>query len=530
MWGENGMAIRLRHIPSVDSPTRLEVACKLWSAVAKGPVNMTGSPLADYHQGLKEVSIPTLSRRTVARMMLLAAVDTLGVSFAFVVASFAMLPKDNPVFLSFLYSQLPFAAIFLAAWFIAALRENLFVSQRKESLLYPMIGVTKAVVVSLVLTGFATAFVTQNRSEPLFLGYFGVAAWVFIGLVRTALRMSIWTFREWGYNPRHVVVIGANPRTKLLLDEVIRHTRYGYKIVGIIEDDPLRVEMLREYKLPYLGGFRSLERLLTERVIDEVHVCLPVRSSYELIQSIAHLCVGIGVPVRLVADLFPLRLATSRAFRMGEIPMLSLSTVSESGMQLGFKRLLDLVVSLLLLIGLSPFFLLIALLIKLGSPGPVFFSQERVGVNQRRFRIHKFRSMAAGAEDQRKRLEALNEADGPVFKIREDPRVTRVGRFIRKYSIDEFPQIINVLKGEMSLVGPRPPIPAEVEQYTWDQRRRLSVKPGMTGLWQVSGRSDLSFKEWVELDLQYIDSWSIWKDFTILMKTFRVVIEGRGAA
>jgi exopolysaccharide biosynthesis polyprenyl glycosylphosphotransferase len=491
---------------------------------------MTGSPLADYHHGLKEVSMPALSRRTVVRTLLLAGVDTLGVSFAVVVASFLMRPQDDLAFAGFLYFQLPFAVLFLAAWFAAAFRENLFASQRKESLLYPMIGVTKAVVVSLVLTGFATAFVTQNRPAPLFLVSFGIAAWIFIALARMALQMSIWTFREWGYNPRHVVVIGANPRTKLLLDEVIHHARYGYHIVGIIEDDPQRVEMLREYKLPYLGGFRSLERLLTERVIDEVHVCLPVRSSYELIQSIAYLCVGIGVPVRLVADLFPLRLATSRAFRMGEIPMLSLSTISESGVQLGFKRLLDLAVSSTLLIGLSPFFLLIALLIKLDTPGPVFFLQERVGVNQRRFKIYKFRSMMANAENQRNALEGLNEADGPVFKIREDPRVTRVGRFIRKYSIDEFPQLINVLKGEMSLVGPRPPIPAEVEQYTWDQRRRLSVKPGMTGLWQVSGRSDLSFKEWVELDLQYIDSWSIWKDFTILMKTFRVVIGGRGAA
>jgi len=300
--------------------------------------------------------------------------------------------------------------------------------------------------------------------------------------------------------------------------------------LGVVEDDAQRVETLRGYNLPHLGAFRELEHLLTEQVIDEGHVCLPVRSSYELIQSIAHLCVGVGVPVRLVADLFPLRLATSRAFRMGQIPMLSLSTVPESAGQLAIKRLLDIAVSLSLLMGLSPFFLLIAVLIKLETRGPVFFLQERVGVNQRRFKIYKFRSMVADAEDQRKRLDALNEADGPVFKIRNDPRITRVGRFIRKYSIDELPQLINVLNGEMSLVGPRPPIPAEVEQYTWDQRRRLSVKPGMTGLWQVSGRSDLSFKEWVELDLQYIDSWSIWEDFMILLKTFRVVIEGRGAA
>ncbi|HOV73227.1 MAG TPA: sugar transferase [Candidatus Hydrogenedentes bacterium] len=472
--------------------------------------------------------MPALSRHAVTRTALLAVTDTGAVLLAVLAA--ITLTQTGGTLLERIFSQLPFVAIFLAAWFAAAFHEDLFASQRKEHLIYPLIGISKAVVMAFIFAGFATAFLTQYRPTPPFLVSFGVAAWLFIGGARIGLRIAIWTFRKWGFNPRNVLIVGANPRTKHLLDEVMRHARYGYRVLGIVEDDPQRVETLREYNLPHLGEFRALERLLTEQVVDEVHVCLPVRSSYELIQSIAHLCVGVGVPVRLVADLFPLRLATSRAFRMGKIPMLSLSTVPESTAQLAFKRLLDIVVSLSLLIGLSPFFLLVAILIKLESPGPVFFLQERVGMNQRRFKIYKFRSMVADAEEQRKNLETLNEADGPVFKIRNDPRITRVGRFIRKYSIDELPQLINVLRGEMSLVGPRPPIPAEVEQYTWDQRRRLSVKPGMTGLWQVSGRSDLSFKEWVELDLRYIDSWSIWEDFAILLKTFRVVIEGRGAA
>jgi len=210
---------------------------------------------------------------------------------------------------------------------------------------------------------------------------------------------------------------------------------------------------------------------------------------------------------------------------------LSLSTIPEAQAQLAFKRLFDFVVSSLLILMLLPvLFIPLAILIKLESKGPVFFLQERVGQNQRRFKMIKFRSMVANAEELRAALEAMNEADGPVFKIRKDPRITRIGGFIRKYSVDEFPQLFNVWMGQMSLVGPRPPIPAEVEEYTWSQRRRLSVRPGMTGLWQVSGRSDVGFEEWVELDLTYIDNWSVMQDVMILLKTFGAVVRGRGAA
>ena len=173
---------------------------------------------------------------------------------------------------------------------------------------------------------------------------------------------------------------------------------------------------------------------------------------------------------------------------------------------------------------------MIGLLIKLDSRGPVFFFQERIGQNQRRFRMVKFRTMVPNAEELKKELEALNEADGPVFKIRNDPRLTRIGGFMRKHSIDEFPQLFNVWIGQMSLVGPRPPVLPEVVKYTWAQRRRLSVRPGMTGLWQVSGRSDVGFEEWVGLDLEYIDTWSLWGDLVILFKTFKEVFYGRGAA
>ena len=209
---------------------------------------------------------------------------------------------------------------------------------------------------------------------------------------------------------------------------------------------------------------------------------------------------------------------------------MSLSTTPETHGQLLVKRLIDFSVSSLGLLAVGWWlFPIVAALIKLESRGPVFFKQERVGQNGRRFHIYKFRSMVADAEQRKKELEALNEADGPVFKMRRDPRVTRVGSFLRKTSIDELPQLINVWLGHMSLVGPRPPIPSEVEQYSWEQRRRLSVRPGLTGLQQVSGRSDVSFDDWVAMDLAYIDEWSLMTDLQIMLLTVRVVLLGKGA-
>ncbi len=270
--------------------------------------------------------------------------------------------------------------------------------------------------------------------------------------------------------------------------------------------------------------------MLAEQNIKEVYISLPVRSHYEVIQQVANLCEGEGVRVHLIADLFPLRIATSRLMHLEDIPLLSLSTIPEAQGKMLLKRVVDFVYSSILIAALSPLMLLLAICVKLDSRGPVIFRQERVGQNQRRFKMLKFRSMIVDAEEMREELEALNEADGPVFKMAKDPRVTRSGAIMRKYSLDEFPQLFNVWRGEMSLVGPRPPIPAEVEAYTWNQRRRLSVKPGMTGLWQVSGRNEVGFTEWVEMDLEYIDNWSNFQDFLILLRTFKAVFAGRGAS
>ncbi len=495
---------------------------------------MTGSQLAYGTRGAARerggVRIPV--PHTVDSILLKAAVFALDIACVFVaaaIASYLTAPALDHLWARFL-AHLTYPVLFAVTWTGASLHEQLFTSIRKQGIGYLWLSISKAVVLSLVFSGFAAALVTGHMAEPAFVINFGLASLILISLLRGVVSVVLWSIHKRGFHARHIVIVGANPRTRRLVETIQAHKRFGYQLVGLIESDPARAETMKALGVPHLGDLDELERVLTERVVDEVHVCLPVRSCYESIQSIAHLCVGVGVPVRLVADLFPLRLATSRVYNLADIPMLSLSTIPESSLWLGVKRAIDVAASAAGLILLSPLLLVTAVLIKLDSKGPVLYAQERVGMNQRRFRMLKFRSMVADAEQKKAGLKHLNEAEGPVFKIRNDPRVTRVGRFIRKFSIDELPQLFNVLKGEMSLVGPRPPLPDEVARYTWDQRRRLSVKPGVTGLWQVSGRSEVSFVEWVDMDLSYIDHWSLWNDFVILFRTVGAVFTGRGAA
>ena len=422
-----------------------------------------------------------------------------------------------------------YLAVFLCAWPFAANACGLFNSQRREELGRVARDVAAAMAITIVVVGFVIAFLTPMGVERAFLWWFAGYGLVALAVWRMALQFVLRQVRARGYNTRRVLVVGANLRVKHLVHVLENNPQFGYQLVGVLEDEPERCQMLEGMELPYLGKFDQLERVLANDVVDEVYIGLPVRSRYETIQRLTYLCEGVGVNVRLIADLFPLRLATSRFVRVDDVPVLSLSSVPENVAQIVLQRATDIFGSLTALLLFSPVLMLTALAIRIDSPGPIFFLQERVGQNQRRFKMVKFRSMVRDAEARRGNLDADNEVDGPVFKMRHDPRITRVGRFIRRYSIDELPQLFNVLKGDMSLVGPRPPLPAEVSQYAWAQRRRLSIKPGMTGLSQVRGRSDLSFRETVDLDLEYIDRWSLLLVFRILLATIPAVLRGRGA-
>lgn len=463
---------------------------------------------------------------------LMLAVDSACVLAAGAIASRLTTPEASQEhFLDILSSHRLYFLAFVIVWYLAAGDQRLFASHRSDRLTVQMLGIVKALVVSIAVTAVLMMFISRQGVDRQFLIYFALAAAAILLTVRMSLRLFLWSIRRRGYNFRQILIIGGNPRAEHLVDVMENHTQYGYHLVGLLDDESERAAYLEKHHIPYLGPVRELENVLLKQVVDEVYICLPVRKYYTEITSVAHLCEGVGVSVRMIADLIPLRVATRQIHQLEDIPVLSLSTIPEAFAQLALKRGIDMLVSGAFLITVAWWlFPLVALIIKLDSKGPVFFLQDRVGLNQRRFKCIKFRSMVVNAEELKAKLAEQNEADGPVFKMRRDPRMTRVGRWIRKFSIDEMPQIVNVFLGDMSLVGPRPPVPAEVEKYTWDQRRRLSVRPGITGLQQVSGRSDVDFNDWVELDLAYIDNWSLMEDIRILFRTFQVVIQAKGAA
>jgi exopolysaccharide biosynthesis polyprenyl glycosylphosphotransferase len=279
-----------------------------------------------------------------------------------------------------------------------------------------------------------------------------------------------------------------------------------------------------------LGTLEEFEALLMHRSVDEVLIALPVKSRYAEIQHVIRTCESVGVRARYLADVFQ----TARLDRHADRPEEGLAiarTVAPEDYRKVVKRAIDVLGAGLGLIVLSPLLLATAVAVRLSSEGPIIFAQERYGFSRRRFRMYKFRTMVAGAEEQQDSLEQLNEASGPVFKIQRDPRVTRIGYVLRKYSLDELPQLLNVLRGDMSLVGPRPLPIRDVHRFTEGAlMRRFSIRPGLTCLWQIGGRNNVSFDQWISLDLQYIDQWSLLLDCKILLRTIPVVLKGTGAA
>ena len=332
--------------------------------------------------------------------------------------------------------------------------------------------------------------------------------------------------RSRGYNFHNILIVGTGRRAQEFLSLALRHKEWGYRIVGFLDKDPKMVEKgVSGY--PVLGSLDDFPKILESTVIDEVVFVVP-RAWLPVIEKCILYCEAVGVPATLATDFFDLEIASGVPKELDGFTYLTFETSRLKDTELVIKRAVDLFVSGAVLILCLPLFILIALAIKLDSRGPVFFRQTRSGFNGRKFNLYKFRSMVVDAEARLEELKRHNEMSGPVFKMTNDPRLTRMGRFLRKTSLDEFPQFWNVFRGHMSLVGPRPPLPSEVNQYEPWQRRRLSMKPGITCIWQVSGRNKISFEDWMKLDLQYIDRWSLWLDLKILLLTVRAVLAQTG--
>jgi exopolysaccharide biosynthesis polyprenyl glycosylphosphotransferase len=350
-------------------------------------------------------------------------------------------------------------------------------------------------------------------------------------LVLVAIRLGVvWYFHRAlgrGEHFRRVLIIGTGARARRAT-EMLLQSEWGIRIVGHLDPDPTLVGT-RVHAASVLGSLGDIGSVLKEHVIDEVILAIP-RGMIPDVDKIARACEEEGVTFSMMADVFDVRVARMRLVALGPIPLLTLESVAQDEWTLLVKRGMDLVLVVAVLPLLLPVMGLIALAIKVDSHGPVFFTQERVGLHKRRFRMLKFRTMVDGAERLQARFEHLNEAKGPIFKIANDPRITRVGRFLRRSSLDELPQMFHVLTGKMSLVGPRPMSLRDVDRFDQGiQRKRFSVKPGLTCLWQISGRSGLPFSRWLELDLVYIQHWSLGLDIRILFKTIPAVLRGRGA-
>ncbi len=357
-----------------------------------------------------------------------------------------------------------------------------------------------------------------------FVALFATYAWVLLCLFRlNAARVIGAVRREFG-TAHFVMVVGCGENARRLGEALERSSDYGIRLIGFLDDEPGEITLSRVYPQHALS---DLSTLLRRQVIDEIIFAVD-SSRLGAMEEVFLRCDEEGVRTRVAVDFFPHVNSQVYLDRLGPTPLLTFSAAPHDEIRLLVKRGTDVVLAAAALVLLFPILLLIALLIRLTSPGPAIFRQERCGLNGRRFVFYKFRSMCDNAEEMKASLAHLSHKS-TAFKIRDDPRLTALGRFLRKFSIDEWPQLWNVLKGDMSLVGPRPAVPEEVELYQTWQRRRLRMRPGLTCLWAVKGRDALDFDTWMKMDMQYIDNWSLALDWKIILRTIPRVLTGRGA-
>jgi exopolysaccharide biosynthesis polyprenyl glycosylphosphotransferase len=472
-----------------------------------------------------------LSRRWWSGWLELLA-DVILINLAFVAAYYLRYRLElfsplDPVFDNPLSAYLPFQVLLTVLLVFTFRAEGLYLARRGRSWLDEMYRVGNGVTTSIFILWAITFAARPLVYSRLMFGYAAVLIVVFLGLARAVRRAAAARLRTHGHYLDRTLIVGAGEVGRAVLRTIIARPDLGYRAVGFLDNDtadngadigPVRA----------LGRLDQIGPVLKREQISEVIITLPW-SEHLRILDLVRTCERLGVRARVVPDLFQLSLNRVDLDDLGGIPVIGIKEATIPRWGRVAKRAVDLALTTL---GLAPTLFagaLIALAIKLDSPGPVLFRQMRVGMGGRPFAIYKFRSMRPGAEREQAALAQHNEATGPLFKMRNDPRLTRLGAFLRRSSLDELPQIINVLRGEMSLVGPRPNIPAEVEQYKPWQRQRLEVPPGLTGLWQVSGRSDLSFDEMCLLDIYYIENWSLKLDLMILARTVPRVLGGAGA-
>ena len=380
-----------------------------------------------------------------------------------------------------------------------------------------------ALIFAAIIIGLLFAVKNTGASRAVLVVLFPLLA---IGglATRLVLRRVLIALRKGGRNTRFLLILGTTPESQAFADLVEGHQSLGLQVSGHLSQGAVEGSAVTR---PVLGTLDEIEDILHSRVVDEVAICLPV-TEWPRIDEIVRLCEEEGKIVRIPMYLLGHPISAGKVEELGGVPIYSFLSGPDRVVGLLAKRGLDVIAGTILAAVMTPLMLVISAWIKLDSPGPVTFRQWRVGLHGRPFEVWKFRTMAAGSEMRLEELRDQNEIRGNAFKMTSDPRATRAGRWLRRTSLDELPQLLNVLRGEMSLVGPRPPLPDEVARYDVWHRRRLSMRPGMTGLWQVTARGEPEFDRWVEADLEYIDRWSFWLDLQIILRTIPVVLRLRG--
>lgn len=425
--------------------------------------------------------------------------------------------------------------LIIISWYTAFKWMDVYVPYRAKPFSYFFTAIIKGDLLGMIFVCIAMYAMHIQGVSRLLMGIFLILNISLLALSRFIIFKTLERLRTDGFNTRSVLIVGSKERAKEVIRAIEKYKSSGYRVAGCFDVDEKLIGRVVQNGHKVIGLVRDLEDYLRHNIVDELIFAMPLKLIKKGDRYLA-LAEGMGIKVRIIPDweihylMYRPNIATIHfeSF-LGVYNMTLQSTPTNEGKIL-LKTVFDYLSAVILTLLLLPVFAAIAVAIKWASEGPVFYTQERLGMNGRKFNFYKFRTMVNNADEIRKELEDKNEMDGPVFKIKEDPRIIPgIGHFLRKTSLDELPQLLNVLKGEMCLVGPRPPIPKEVDEYSVWHRRRLSMKPGMTCLWQIApNRNDLSFDEWMKMDLKYIDTWSLFNDIKILFLTARAVVTRSG--
>ena len=424
-------------------------------------------------------------------------------------------------------AYLPFALLFTVLMLLTFRMDQVYKRWPGRQWLDQVYRIINATAKSTVVMLAVTFMLQPLQYSRLLLVESGVVAVLLLALSRTIQDTIIGRLHARGIGVQRTIIVGAGEIGRTVMRTIVARPGLGYQIVGFVDDNPEKGNS-DIGRFPGLGPVNKLPDLIEEKNVDQVIITLPWMY-HRKIMGIVRTCERRNVNAHIVPDLFQMSLSRVDVDDLGGVPLVGVREVGFGQRVRAIKRVVDIVGAVVGLTLGAPVLGLIAIAIRLDSPGPVIFRQTRVGANGKTFELYKFRSMYQGAEAKLEELRDLSEVDGPIFKMKDDPRVTPVGRILRRTSLDELPQLWNVLRGEMSLVGPRPPLPSEVNEYLEWHKKRMEVRPGVTGLWQVSGRSLLSFDEQCLLDIYYIENWSLWLDFQILLRTVPEVAFGNGA-